>query len=331
LLYGDSAADSQLSETRLTQPVLFALEYALSELWRSWGIEPDVVMGHSVGEYVAACVAGVFTVEDGLRLVAERGRLMQETTLKGSMAVVFGSAEQVRGLVGSELSIAGINGPTNTVISGSDNAVSEALGKLKSDGIATHRLTTVSHAFHSPLMEPMLDQFEQFASQIQFVHPTIPLISNLTGRTINSDEMMGPEYWRRHARETVQFALGMKERASQKNQIFLEIGPGTTLLQMGQSSVEERSAKWLPSLLPGRSDWLVLLESLGSLYVSGVRVDWDAFDTDYRRKKVSLPTYPFERERCWFEKESDQAAAQKKSSHPLLGRQLSTGKQAVET
>jgi acyl transferase domain-containing protein/acyl carrier protein len=339
LLYGDSATDVLLTETRLTQPVLFAFEYGLAELWRSWGVEPDVVMGHSVGEYVAACVAGVFTLEDGLRLVAERGRLMQETTVKGSMAAVFGSAAQVRALISSDLSIASINGPANTVISGSDKAVSEALDKLKSEGIATHKLTTVSHAFHSPLMDPVLDQFEQIASSIRFAPPTIPLLSNLTGRKINSDEVMGPDYWRRHTRETVQFALGMEQLAAQKNQIFLEIGPGMTLLRMGQNCIEDTSAKWLPSLLRGRSDWRVLLESLGSLYVSGIKVDWDAFDTDYRRNKVSLPTYPFERERCWFEpkeEKNDQAekapaTSHRKVSHPLLGRQLSSSKQAVET
>jgi len=186
-------------------------------------------------------------------------------------------------------------------------------------------------------MEPMLDQFEQFASQIRFAHPTIPLVSNLTGTTVNSDEVMGPEYWRRHARETVQFALGMKELASRRNQIFMEIGPGTTLLRMGQSCIEQSNTKWLPSLLPGRSDWRVLLESLGSLYVSGIEVDWDAFDADYRRNKVSLPTYPFERERCWFEKEKNDQAGKpsadlpKKASHPLLGRQLRSRKQAEET
>ena len=185
-------------------------------------------------------------------------------------------------------------------------------------------------------MEPMLDQFEQLAGRIRFARPTIPLVSNLTGKIIKSDELMGPDYWRRHARETVQIASGMKELASQESQIFLEIGPGTTLLRMGQSCIEESSANWLPSLLSGRSDWRVMLESLGALYVSGVKVDWDGFDADYRRNKVSLPTYPFERERCWFEpkeEKNDQAEvqSQKKSSHPLLGRQLSRGKLALET
>lgn len=333
LLYGDSATDVLLNETRFTQPVLFAFEYALAELWRSWGIEPDVVMGHSVGEYVAACVAGVFTLEDGLRLVAERGRLMQELPLKGSMAAVFGSASRVRATISSDLSIASINSPANTVISGPDEAVSEALRKLKSEGITAHKLTTVSHAFHSPLMEPMLDQFEQIATQIKFARPTIPLVSNLTGSMVNPDEVMGPDYWRRHARETVQFASGMKELASQNNEIFLEIGPGTTLLRMGQSCIEDTDVKWLPSLLPGQSDCQVLLESLGSLYVSGIKVDWKVFDIDYCRSKVSLPTYPFERERCWFEPAEEKkgqaveapANHQKKVSHPLLGRQLRGG------
>lgn len=329
LLKGGADSELLLNETKFTQPVLFAFEYALAELWRSWGVEPDMVIGHSVGEYVAACVAGVFTLEDGLRLIAERGRLMQELPVKGSMAAVFGSVSQVRPITGPNVSIGSINGPTNTVISGPDEAVNEALQELESRGFKTHRLTTVSHAFHSLLMEPILDQFQDLANTIRFARPTIPLVSNLTGSTLNPDEVMGEVYWRRHARESVQFASGMRELLSKENQIFLEIGPGTTLLRMGQSCAGDSTAKWLPSLLSGRSDWQVLLESLGSCYASGSNIDWDVFDSAYRRNKVSLPTYPFERERCWFEPEEEKTnlaegapTIRTNVAHPLLGRRL---------
>jgi len=329
LLNDEADGKRVLNETRFTQPVLFAFEYALAELWRSWGVEPDMVMGHSVGEYVAACVAGVFTLDDGLRLIAERGRLMQELPVKGSMAAVFGSVSEVQTITGPNVSIASINGPAHTVISGTDEAVNAALQELESRGFKTHRLTSVSCAFHSPLMEPILDKFEDLASTIRFARPTIPLVSNLTGSIQNPDEVMGENYWRRHAREPVQFASGMRELLSKENQIFLEIGPGTTLLRMGQSCAGDSTSKWLPSLLSGRSDWQVLLESLGSCYASGTNVDWDVFDSIYRRNKVSLPTYPFERERCWFEPEEEKEnpaegvpTFRRKVAHPLLGRRL---------
>jgi amino acid adenylation domain-containing protein/thioester reductase-like protein len=299
VLYPEQEDDPLLNQTAHTQPALFALEYALSELWRSWGVEPDVVMGHSVGEYVAACVAGVFSLEDGLALIAERGRLMQTLPLDGMMAAVFAGEAQVAPILEPFLdraSIAAANGPENTVISGEQEAVTAILERL--EGIVARPLT-VSHAFHSPLMEPMLDAFEEAAGRQRFEAPRIPLVSNLTGQILEPDEIPDAAYWRRHVREAVRFADGMAAIAGYE--IFLEMGPQPTLLGMGRRCLPQSDAAWLPSLRNGQEDWQVILDSLGALYVEGIDIDWDGFGREYARRRVSLPTYPFERQRYWFD------------------------------
>ena len=301
---GDSPV---LNETAYTQPVLFALEYALAEMWWSWGIEPSIVMGHSVGEYVAACVAGVFSLEDGLNLIAARGRLIQALPQKGEMAAVFAGEERVAAAVApytNDVSIAAINGPENVVISGVRKSIRKILDKLASEGIRAVQLK-VSHPFHSPLMEPMLSPFEKIASEIEYSTPQIGLISNVTGRLVKNNEVCKASYWRRHVRNPVRFELGMKTLHEQECELFLEIGPSPILLGMGRRCLPEGIGVWLPSLRKERSDWEQLLKSLGHLYVRGVDVDWSGFDQNYSRRRMSLPTYPFERKRYWFEKASE--------------------------
>ncbi|GAB1543386.1 hypothetical protein NUACC21_60600 [Scytonema sp. NUACC21] len=303
VLYPENEVTSSLDETAYTQPALFALEYALAELFLSWGIEPTVVMGHSLGEYVAACVAGVFSLEDGLKLVAERSRLMQTLPQNGKMAAVFASEERVATAVASyksQIAIAAVNGPENTVISGAREAVESAIAQLKSQGIAVQHLQ-VSHAFHSPLIESILDKFEHLAEKVQFNAPRIPLISNLTGQMLKAGEIPDASYWRRHMRETVQFAAGMKTLAQQGYEIFLEIGPSATLLGMGKRCLPKGKGPWLPSLKQGKDDWQVLLESVSQLYTLGGNLNWSGFERDYSRSRLSLPTYPFERQRYWVE------------------------------
>jgi glutamate-1-semialdehyde-2,1-aminomutase len=330
LLYSASDATDLLHETAYTQPALFALEYALAELWRSWGIVPDVVMGHSLGEYVAACVAGVFSLEEGLLLVVERSRLMQSLPHDGSMAVVFASEERVRAalssyktrvVMGEEdesdtfaldqtqvaiasgdaiVSIAAVNGPENIVISGAREAVEFAIAQLQSQEISVQPLQ-VSHAFHSPLMAPILDEFERKARQVKFKAPRIPLISNLTGKMLKPGEIPDASYWRRHMRETVQFSAGMNALEKQGYELFLELGPSATLLAMGKRCLPKGRGLWLPSLKQGQDDWRVLLNSLEVLEIQGVEVNWAGFDQGYQRRRVPLPTYPFERQRYWFE------------------------------
>ena len=320
-------ADGQASlidETTYTQPALFAVEYALARLWQSWGVEPDVVLGHSVGEYVAACIAGVFSLEDGLRLIARRAQLMQQLQHDGLMAVVFAEEQRVRqALTAStcnDVAIAAANGPENTVISGRAEVVRQLVAAFETAGLKT-QLLTVSHAFHSPLMEPMLDEFERFAATIAYQPPRMPIVSNLTGELI---EGTAPEaaYWRQHLRQAVRFAAGMKTLAAQQVDAVLEIGTAPILLGMGRRCQPDWNVAWLPSLRKGHPNWDVLLDSLGKLYLLGFRVDWAAFDRPWPRQHVDLPTYPFERSRFWMEAKGPRHSSGMDlglAVHPLLG------------
>ncbi len=332
VLYPQPGEESPLHETAYTQPALFALEYALYELWHSWGIEPSVVMGHSVGEYVAACIAGAFSLEAGLRLIAERGRLMQSLPAGGEMAAVFAGERRVTAAIGGyreTLSIAAVNGPENIVISGARDSLGRVLEELEAEGVAAQNLV-VSHAFHSPLMEPILDAFERAAAQVTYSSPRMGLISNVTGRLANDDEIASARYWRRHVRAPVQFYRSMQTLHEKGEALFVELGPHPVLLGMGRQCVGDGSAQWLPSLRRGGSDWAELLASLAQLYTAGVSVDWVGFDRAYNRTRVPLPTYPFQRKRYWIE---SPAACGKSSNsvirgdtqggdHPLLGRRL---------
>ncbi|MGL5832823.1 MAG: MupA/Atu3671 family FMN-dependent luciferase-like monooxygenase, partial [Waterburya sp.] len=295
-----------LNETVYTQPVLFALEYALFQLWKSWGIEPNVVMGHSVGEYVAACVAGVFSLEDGLKLIATRGRLMQQLPVGGVMVSLMASVERVKDAIAdnSEVTIAAVNGPESTVISGAKQAVQSVVTKLEAQGVKSLQLQ-VSHGFHSPLMKPMLAEFEQVARQVNYSQPRIDLISNVTGQ-IATAEVVTPEYWCHHILSPVNFVMGMETLQQKKCQVFLECGPKPILLGLGQQCLPETSGMWLPSLRPGKNAWQQMLTSLAELYVKGVKMDLVGFDQDYQRNRVDLPTYPFERQRYWIETEKQE-------------------------
>jgi len=328
ILYPDvETKDSLLNETAYTQPALFAIEYALTELWKSWGIKPDLVMGHSVGEYVAATVAGIFSLEDGLKLITQRGRLMQQLPSGGEMFAVMASESRVKTFLAPhpEIAIAAINGPESVVISGDSVAMKTIVSSLEVAGIKTQQLQ-VSHAFHSPLMEPMLAEFATVANQITYSQPKIPLVSNLTG-TIADDSMASTaattsggegevqaKRWVNHVRQAVRFAQGMETLQKQGTEIFLEIGPKPILLGMGRLCLPEDVALWLPSLRPSKSpfprsipedaallrgEWEQMLSSLGELYVRGAEVDWMGVDKDYTRSLVALPTYPFQRKRYW--------------------------------
>ena len=313
---------SLLDQTAYTQPILFALEYALFKLWQSWGIKPDIVMGHSVGEYVAAVVAGVFSLEDGLKLISARSSLMQKLPTGGEMVSLMASESKVLETLKEmsleeKVAIAAINGPQSTVISGESKLVRAIATNLESAGIKTKYLQ-VSHAFHSPLMEPMLAEFETLANQITYHQPRIPIISNVTG-TLADNSMATAKYWVNHVRQPVRFAQGIKELNQQGYENFLEIGSKPILLGMGRQCLPEGAGVWLPSLRPQKiplqsplergkiedallnDEWQQMLSSLGKLYVQGAKVDWLGFERDYAREKVSLPTYPFQRQRYWVE------------------------------
>ncbi|MFN8382938.1 MAG: amino acid adenylation domain-containing protein [Anaerolineales bacterium] len=303
VMYPQDKNDTLLNQTTYTQPALFAFEYALAAMWRSWGFEPQAVLGHSVGEYVAACIAGVFTLEDGLRLIVERARLMGSLPNNGTMAAVFADALLVADALKvyqDHVSIAAVNGPDNTVISGEKFAVQNVLDALTKLGISSKPLT-VSHAFHSPLMDSILDDFESAARRIQFNAPRLSLSSNLFGGILEPDSVPDASYWRQHIRAEVKFAEGMQSLANLGIDTFIEIGPSPTLLSMSKRCLPELKATWLPSLRQGQDDWQIILDSLGKLYAQGADVNWAAFDAGYPRQKVSLPNYPFDRQRYWFE------------------------------
>jgi acyl transferase domain-containing protein/acyl-CoA synthetase (AMP-forming)/AMP-acid ligase II/acyl carrier protein/SAM-dependent methyltransferase len=306
VLYPQAGMTSPLNESIYTQPALFALEYALFQLWISWGIVPDAVMGHSLGEYVAACVAGVFSLEDALKLVVLRSRLMQSLPANGEMATVFASYERVMNTLGADqtkVAIAAINGPENIVISGVGEAIQSVLQQLKSEGIAVQRMQ-VSGAFHSPLIEPILDEFQRLAAKVQFQAPNIPLVSNLTGQILKPGEIQNASYWRHHMREPVQFLSGMQSLREQGYDLFVELGPQPTLLSMGKRCMPKDTSTWLPSLKKDEDNYQTLLRSVGALYIQGVDIDWMGFDRDYVRCRVPLPTYPWQRKRYWLETSS---------------------------
>lgn len=332
ILYPDAGTNSPIHETAYSQPSLFALEYALAELWKSWGVVPDVVMGHSLGEYVAACIAGVFSLEDGLRLVSNRGRLMQSLPHGGGMLAVRTSRLILEPLLESydSVSIAAVNGPESAVISGELSSLQTIEANLTSRGVKTQWLQ-VSHAFHSPLMEPMLSDFTEIASNVSYAKPEIPIVSNVTGR-IADDAIANAAYWVDHVRQPVQFADGIACLKAQECEIFLEIGPRPILAGMGRQCLPEGTGVWLPSLRP-EADWASMLGSLAQLYVAGEAVDWQGFDEGYARNKVVLPRYPFQRQRFWIEsqdngyqKVNNSSSSDKSKSETTLTRLLQQGK-----
>lgn len=301
VLYG--ADEAMIDDTRYTQPALFALEYALAELWRSWGVEPDAVLGHSVGEYAAACVAGVFSLEDGLKLIAARAGLMSALPRHGAMVSLLADISAVSAILSAQqtVSVAAHNSPTAVVVSGPEEEVLAAVRAAESRGIKTTRLT-VSHAFHSSLMEPMLDEFERIASEVKFSEPSIPIVTNVTGEMAGPRVVSSPAYWRAQVRGTVQFQKGMNTLDAYGCRAFIEIGPHPTLVTLGSQAVKnELQSCWLPSMRKGASDFRHLLDSMAELFVRGIEIDWAAFDADYPRRRVVLPTYPFQRQRYWAE------------------------------
>jgi pimaricinolide synthase PimS1 len=285
-----------LEQTAYTQPALFALEYALAKLWHDWGIRPAALLGHSVGEYVAACIAGVFDLETGLRLIAERARLIQSLPLDGAMLAVMAAEAQLAEFAAphaDNISIAAVNGPRNTVLSGRRKTLARVQEKLESAGLRS-RFLSVSHAFHSPLIDPVLERFRKTASRFDFAAPAIPLVSNLDGKVLE----MAPDadYWARHMRGAVRFADGMESLAAD-HRAFLEIGPKPLLTALGAQCVDAPDALWLPSLRNGAEDWTSITESLSALYTVGITPDWAAFHGSSDGPAMpDLPSYPFRRQ-----------------------------------
>jgi len=303
VLFGAESAGALIDETAYTQPALFVIQVALVELWRAWGIVPDVVLGHSVGEFAAAYCAGAYTLEEGLALIADRAALMQALPRHGAMASVFGDEATVAMAIkrqgANDVAIAAVNGPQQVVISGRREAVHEIVADFEGQGVRCQPLT-VSHAFHSSLMQPAVERFKSVAAAIGARAPKIAWISTVSGTAV--DQPPDARYWCDHALHPVRFADGMRTSGEMGITDFIEIGPGSTLLALGQRCLGAGNGQtWLGSLGKRGEDWRVLLSSLGRLYRRGYEIDWDAFNRPYQRRRVSLPTYPFERRRFWLD------------------------------
>jgi len=291
-----------LDQTQYAQPALFVVEYALAHLWLSWGLTPQAMIGHSLGEYVAATLAGVFTLEQALKLVAARGKLMQK--LPGGAMLAVGLAErELRELLGDELALAAVNGPAQCVVSGPHQALDALHERLRAQGVECRRLHT-SHAFHSASMDPILEQFAALVRRAQPRPPQMRFVSNVTGTWITAAEATDPAYWARHLRETVRFADGVGTLLKEGDSIFLEVGPGATLVRLArQHPAWTRERVALSSLRHPREqqpDAAFLLQTVGSIWLAGATLDWRALYGDERRMRVPLPTYPFERRRYWI-------------------------------
>ncbi|MEW6302843.1 MAG: type I polyketide synthase, partial [Verrucomicrobiota bacterium] len=297
------AAKQTLTQTVNAQAALFVTEYALAKLWLHWGVRPAAMIGHSVGEYVAACLAGVLSLQEALPLVAARGRLMQQLP-GGSMLAVRLPERDVQPFLRGTLSLAAVNGPSLCVVSGETNAIARLQGELVDRGIASTLLQT-SHAFHSAMMEPMLKPFAERVSKAQLKPPATPFVSNVTGTWITVEQAIDPTYWVRHARQTVRFADGLSELLQQPDNVFLEIGPGQTLCNLAKQNPARRASTAVLASLrrinDSSPDSDVLLAALGQLWLHGVRIDWRKFYEHEQRRRVRLPTYPFERKRFWIE------------------------------
>jgi len=364
VLYPTAGQGSPLDETRYAQPALFSLEYALARMWQSWGLVPDAVLGHSVGEYVAACLAGVFDLEAGLKLIATRARLMDALPRTGQMVMLFAAAKDVeQTLAGSSelVSIAAVNGPELTVISGDGKAVDRILQDFSARKVRHQRLA-VSHAFHSPLVEPVLEEFQAVSRKVHYHPPRIPLVSNLTGEWLAADHTPDADYWTQHIRRPVEFAKGISTFLKAGFTDFLECGPNPSLLAMARRCAESLSknvgqtsclsvdsaslpchtrgkmpqevagwkpalhSAWLASLKNGEDDWQVVLPTLAQFYTRGARIDWRELDRGYARRIVSLPTYPFQRQSYWVERRRE-VPAEPAAPDTVWPQILETGRQ----
>lgn len=305
----------QLRETSITQPAMFIVEYAMAKLWMSWGVLPTQMQGHSIGEYTAACLAGVFSLKDCLNLLASRGQLMADLPGGSMMAVPLGENDLIP-LLTDDVAIGAINSPGNSVVAGPKEALEKFEAALKEQDIECRWLHT-SHAFHSPMMEPMLEAFEAEFKKIKLNAPTMRIVSSPTGKELTEEEALSPRYWARHARETVRFSEGRQLLAEKPEQILLEVGPGNTLTSLARlgtpADSEQMAISSLGHALQEPDDVRNILDAVGQLWAAGVPIDFAAMHEDEGIRRVSLPGYPFERKRYWIDppKKSSVVAASK--------------------
>jgi amino acid adenylation domain-containing protein len=296
-------AKKLLTQTSVTQPALFVIEYALAKLWMSWGVQPEAMIGHSIGEYVAACLAGVFALEDALQLIAARGRMMQQLR-GGTMLAVRLPEQEVKPFLSDKISLAVINSPSLCVVAGPDGAIEMMRHELSKRGVTSMPLQT-SHAFHSAMMDPILERFAELAGKMTLNAPQIPYLSNVTGTWIHPGQAISANYWSKHLRQTVRFAAGLAELYNDQGRILLEVGPGRTLSNLAKQYPAWNANGAAISSLGNKGETITdsenVLGALGQLWLHGVRINWENFYKSEKRRRVHLPAYPFEHRRFWIE------------------------------
>lgn len=315
---GDATADQRdkITQTILAQPAIFTVEYALAKLWLSWGVQPSFMLGHSIGEFVAACLAGVFSLADALRMIAARGRLMQALPA-GAMLSVRLSEDEVRTYLNDKLCLAAVNAPSLCVVAGPLEDVARLEEELTRKQVVHRRLHT-SHAFHSSMMDPILEPFLAEVRKTAFHAPTIPYLSGVTGAWITEAEALDPAYWARHFRQGVRFSHAVEQLREKENCILLEVGPGNVLATLARQHAPKVADQIVVSSLtdgtPNSTEASALYQALGWLWLGGVPLDWAKFYANERRLRVSLPTYPFQRKRFWLETPAASPAASNANS-----------------
>ncbi|HET6328469.1 MAG TPA: type I polyketide synthase, partial [Planctomycetaceae bacterium] len=328
------SATQTLNRTSITQPTLFAIEYALAQWWLALGVRPQAMVGHSIGEYVAACLAGVMTLEDALALVTVRGRLMEQCA-PGAMLAVGAAAQRLS--LGADCSIAAVNSPEQCVVTGSTVAIEALQRQLGETGVACHRLPT-THAFHSALMDPILEPFRDHLKKVALRPPQLPYLSNLTGTWVTAAQATDPDYWVAHLRNTVRFSDAAAELLKQPSAVLIEVGPGQTLGSLVRQHVSGKDGAKRPVIVSslgrrGESeiDSAHLLSALGQVWVAGQPIDWSVLHADESVQRVSLPTYPFQRQRFWIEPDEtpQSPATPTKSGATTFGASASAKSTAV--
>ncbi len=331
LIYSEAASADEIERTLYAQPLIFSVEYSLYKLWEHFGVTPDIVLGHSIGEYAAAAAAGMMSLNDAVKLVAARGRLMDSAPGHGSMGAVFADIKTVMSLINDykdKVSVAAYNAAQSIVISGDKSSVESILEKAEKSGTKVNRLK-VSHGFHSQLMEPVLEDFRLIASEVKFEKPEIKFLSSLTGKILDENDVLDSEYWTRHIREKVDFYHSMLALKDGKELLIIEIGSDRTLVSLGGMTLNGTAAI-VPSLKRKKAEWEQLTLSMAELYAMGLRVDWANFDIGGQCgwNPVQLPTYPFDRKQYWvqpvFEHEKAGGVAGGSDLHPLIGQRITT-------
>jgi phthiocerol/phenolphthiocerol synthesis type-I polyketide synthase E len=303
----EQAAEEELNETRMTQPALFVVEYAMARQLEKWGMRPEVMIGHSLGEYVAACLAGVMSVEEGLRLVSRRGALMQEAGRGGMVAVMMSEEEWEERIRWKGLSLAAVNGPNQVVISGEEEEIEGLIEELKSEGREWRRLKS-RQAYHSRMMEEAAERYVGEVEKVKLRRGEIEFISNVSGRVAKEEEVRDARYWGRQMRECVRFGDGLEELMRRSGLILVEVGPGETLSRLARrrgGRGGRRGGQGIISTMRGErgdgDDREYLTRAMGRLWMAGVEIEWKGYYEGERRRRVNLPTYPFERQRYWIE------------------------------